>query len=732
MTRPSRMFSVAPSLPPPLLPLRELAYNLWWTWDEEAADLFRRLAPDLWETAAQNPALMLGTISQKRLEEAANDKGFLAHMEHICTRFDEYMGGKQTWYKTIHSAAGEICIAYFSAEFGLTGYLPIYSGGLGILAGDHLKSASDLGLPLVGVGLLYQQGYFRQYINRSGQQGELYPSNDLYHMPIQVQRREDGTPLTIHLVYTGRQVTAQVWRVQVGHVPLFLLDTNLPTNSREGRHITKRLYGGDLDMRIRQEMMLGIGGIRALDSRGILPMVCHMNEGHAAFAALERIRILMARCNLSFAEARELVSSSSIFTTHTSVPAGIDLFPPKLVDKYFGDYYPLLGLSRDEFLALGRQNPKDKNEPFCMAILALRLADQANGVSKMHGEVSRRLWRNIWPGLLEDEVPITSVTNGIHLRSWISGDTIAPLFDRYLGDRWHKESSDPGVWQRINDIPDEELWRAHEQCRECLVVLARQRLRAQLERQGAATSEIGMVNEVLNPESLTIGFARRFAEYKRPALILRDSESLRRILTNPDRPVQVIFAGKASPDDKHGKELIRQVVCFARREGLRRQIVFIEDYDMTVAHYLVHGVDVWLNTPRRPLEACGTSGMKAAANGGLNLSVLDGWWPEAYQPGIGWAIGCSEEYEEPDHQDEVESQAIYHLLEKEIIPLFYHRDDGLPREWIRRMKAAMQAICPIFNSDRMVGEYCERFYIPAAERYQHLAARGMARWADSP
>lgn len=723
MTRPGRMLSVVPSLPPKLGRLRELAYNLWWTWDGETTELFRRLDPDLWQTTGENPALMLGTVSQRRLEEAANDIGFLAHMERICRRFDEYIGDKQTWYERAHTAAGEMCIAYLSPEFGLTGCLPIYSGGLGILAGDHLKSASDLGLPLVGVGLLYQQGYFRQYIKRNGRQGELYPSNDFYNMPIQLQRREDGTPMTIQLAYTSRQVTAQVWRAQVGRVPLFLLDTNLPTNSREGRRITKRLYGGDLDMRLRQEIMLGIGGIRALDSMGILPTLCHMNEGHTAFVNLERIRILISRYGLSFAEARELVSASSIFTTHTSVPAGIDEFPPKVIDKYFCDYYPLLGLSRDEFLALGRQNPKDKNEPFCMAILALRLADQANGVSRIHGEVSRRLWQHIWPGLPEDEVPIASVTNGIHLRSWVSSDTIAPLLDRYLGERWHEEPLNPDVWQRIDDIPDEELWQAHEQCRQRLVAVARQRLRAQLERQGVPTSEIGMANEVLNPEALTIGFARRFAEYKRPTLILRDSERLRSILTNRDRPVQLIFAGKAHPDDKLGKELIKKVIRFARQEELRRQIVFIEDYDMTLARYLAQGVDVWLNTPRCYQEACGTSGMKAAANGVLHMSVLDGWWAEAYQPNIGWAIGRGEEYDDSEYQDEIESQAIYHLLEKEIIPLFYERgDDGLPQEWVRRMKAAMRAICPRFNADRMVREYCEHFYIPAAERYEHLAA----------
>ena len=721
-------YPVVPHLPDKLERLRELAFNLWWTWDREAGDLFRQLAPSLWETTGQNPVLMLGTISQKRLQEVANDKGFLAHMEGVCRRFNEYMRDNQMWYQRAHGAEREMRIAYFSTEFGLTGCLPLYSGGLGVLAGDHLKSAGDLGLPLVGVGLLYQQGYFCQYIKRNGQQGELYPSNDFCNMSIQLQRREDGEPVKIHLAYAGCRVAAQVWRAQIGRVCLFLLDSNLPANCVEDRHTTARLYGGDLDMRLRQEIMLGIGGIRALDSMGILPTVCHMNEGHTAFAALERVRTLMSRYSLSFAEARELVSASGIFTTHTSVPAGIDLFPPRLVEKYFHDYYPLLGLSRDDFLALGRKNPHDESEPFCTAILALRLASQANGVSKLHGGVSRRLWHSIWRGLPEDELPISSVTNGIHLRSWVSGDAIAPLFDRYLGKRWRETPSNSSVWQRVDDIPDEELWQAHEQCRERLVVLARQRLRAQLNRRGASPSKIEMANEVLNPEALTIGFARRFAEYKRPTLILRDPERLQSILTNRDRPAQVIFAGKAHPDDELGKKLIQQIVKFARQEELRRHVVFIEDYDIALAHSLVQGVDVWLNNPRRHQEACGTSGMKAAANGVLNLSVLDGWWPEAYQPDIGWAIDNGEEHEDPKYQDEVESQTIYDLLEKEIIPLFYDRgDDVLPREWIARMKAAMRAICPVFTADRMVREYCERFYIPAAQRYQHLAADGMAR-----
>jgi len=720
MIQPFSTFTVTPSLPSKLRPLGELAYNLWWSWNQDATDLFRKFAPDLWESTCQNPVLILGTVSHGRLRELANDKEFLINLEYVCAKFDEYMGNKQTWFERTQRTAGETRIAYFSAEFGLTGCLPIYSGGLGILAGDHLKSASDLGLPIVGVGLLYQEGYFSQYLRGDGRQGESYPSNDFHNMPIQLQRQKDGAPVTIKVPCSTRQVVAQVWRAQVGHIPLFLLDTNLPANSARDRLITNRLYGGDLNMRLCQEIVLGIGGIRALNAMEILPTICHMNEGHTAFATLERIRIMMSQYGLSFAKAREVVSASSLFTTHTSVPAGIDRFPAKLMDRYFCDYYPLLGLSRDDFLALGRQNPVDEGEPFSMPVLALRLAAQANGVSKLHGEVSRRLWQSVWPDLSEDEVPITSVTNGVHLSSWVSGDTIEPLLDQYLGKNWREDSLNPDVWQRIDDIPDEELWRAHEQCRERLVAIARQRLRAQLQQQGVPSSEIKMADEVLDPKALTIAFTRRFAEYKRPTLILHDAERLLHLLTNRDRPVQIVLAGKSHPDDKIGKELIRQIVRFAKRKELRRQIVFIEDYDITLARYLVQGADIWLNTPRRPLEACGTSGMKAAANGVLNMSTLDGWWAEAYHPDIGWAIGRGEEYEDYEYQDEVESQSIYDLLEKEIIPLFYDRDDdGLPREWIRRMKATMRTICPEFSSARMVREYCQQFYTPAAEQYQH-------------
>jgi len=724
---PIRTFTITPSLPASIERLHELAYNLWWAWHMEVIDLFRRLDRDLWEETGHNPVLMLGVIEQEKLERAAQDEAFLASMERVLEDFDRYMQSQTTWYQERYGASARPTIAYFSAEFGLTDCIPNYSGGMGVLAGDHLKSASDLGLPLVGVGLLYQQGYFRQYLSADGWQQERYPENDFYTMPVRLERRQDGTPVMIEVSYPGHKVRAQVWRVQVGRVSLFLLDTNLEDSPPEDRDITDQLYGGDMDMRIRQEIVLGIGGIRALKALGIHPTVCHMNEGHSAFLALERIRLLMEEHNLSFAEAREAAAAGNIFTTHTSVPAGIDLFPPGLMDKYFADYYPSLGLSQDEFLALGRVNPADPNEPFSMAVLALRLSASSNGVSKLHGVVSRRMWQAVWPGVPEDEVPITSVTNGIHPLSWISHD-MADLFDNYLGPIWRENPADPEVWKEVDEIPDEELWNTHERRRERLVAFARRRLQAQLEEHGAPPSEVERAKEVLDPEALTIGFGRRFVTYKRATLILRDPERLARILNNKDRPVQIIYAGKAHPKDQPAKELIKQIVHFARRDEFRRRIVFLEDYDICVARYMVQGVDLWLNNPRRFQEACGTSGMKAAVNGAINMSVLDGWWDEAYQPEIGWAIGRGEVYEDHNYQDMVESNAIYDLLEKEVIPLFYDRDpNGLPRKWIARMKAAMKAICPYFNTNRMVQEYAESFYLPAAQRFMRLADGDMAR-----
>ncbi len=750
--KPIRTFTVIPSLPASLERLRELAYNLRWAWNHDTIELFRRLDRDLWETANHNPVLMLGRIDQAQLEAAAADEGFLAHLERVSRDFDAYMTGESTWFRRAHGTTKGPLVAYFSAEFGLTECLSIFAGGLGVLAGDHLKSASDLGLPLVGVGLLYQQGYFRQYLNAAGWQQEAHEDNDFHNLPLTLERRPDGAPLTVEVPYPGRQVVAQVWRVQVGHVSLYLLDSNVPANNPVDRDITDQLYGGDLEMRLKQEIMLGIGSYRALEALGLEPAVYHMNEGHSAFLSLERVRRIMETQGLSFAEAREAASAGLVFTTHTPVTAGHDYFPPTLMDRYFRHYARNLGLSRREFLALGRQDPGDGSEPFCMTILALRLAAHSNGVSQLHGQVSRRMWQGLWPGVPEDDVPIGHVTNGVHFRSWISFE-MNQLYDRYLGPRWREEPADQRVWQRAERIAAGELWRTHERRRERMVAFVRRHLRSQLKRRGAPQAEIEAADEVLDPEALTIGFARRFATYKRATLLLRDPERLARILNDPQRPVQIIFAGKAHPRDDAGKELIRQIVDLARQEMFRRRLIFLEDYDMAVARYLVQGVDVWLNTPLRPREASGTSGMKAAANGVLNLSILDGWWDEAWDFGfrnadfgskdvhrpnlqsaihkpqaIGWAIGRGEAYDDPGYQDQVEAGALYDLLERDVVTTFYDRGaDELPRRWIARMKASIGNLCHFFNTHRMVREYTERFYLPAASRYRQLTADGMSR-----
>jgi len=723
--RPMFSINVVPSLPPNLQSMRDLAYNVWWTWNPEAIELFRRLDREAWEVSGHDPVRMLDIVDQARLESAAGDDAFLAHLERVSGGFLAYMGAHGTWFERNHGDYSGPRIAYFCLEYGLTESIPVYSGGMGVLAGDYLKSASDLGVPLVAVGLAYQQGYFRQYLNANGWQGELYPENDFSRMPMQLELR-DGVPLTIELPYPGRRVSAQIWRVQVGRVPLYLLDSNVPHNHPDDRHITYQLYGGDAETRIRQEIMLGIGGVRALRALGMQPQVFHMNEGHSAFLAVERMQQLVSEHGLTVVEAKEIVCASNIFTTHTSVSAGIDLFDAGLVEKYLGPYYGTLGLSRSEFLSWGREFPADEASPLNMLVLALRLAGQTNAVSQLHGDVSRKLWSNIWPGVPEREVPIVAINNGVHTRSWISQD-LAGLLDRYLGPRWTERPSDQTVWDAVDEIPDEELWRVHERRRARLVAFARHRLREQLEKRGSPPAEIAYATERLDPEALTIGFARRFAVYKRATLLLRHPQRLAAILTNGERPVQVIISGKAHPKDNPAKEIIRQLIHLTRENGLAN-VVFIEDYDMNVARYLVQGADVWLNTPVLMREASGTSGMKASANGVLNLSVLDGWWAEAYHPDIGWAIGRGELYEDRNYQDEVESNAMYDLLEKEIVPLFYNRaSDGLPRSWIRRMKDAMRAVVPIYNTNRMVIEYAERLYWGAERRFERLSDHSFSR-----
>jgi glycogen phosphorylase len=713
-------FRVTPSLPARLQCLNRLSLNLRWSWHHPTIQVFRTLDPDLWEATGHNPRLMLSRIDQRRLAELCADEAFLAQIDRASANLDEYLAGAG-WFAAAHPEAGGIRVAYFSAEFGLTECIPNYAGGLGILAGDHLKSASDLGLPLVGVGLLYQGGYFHQYLNADGWQQETYPINDFNNLPIELLESSPGNPLTVQVDFPGRRLSAQVWKAQVGRVPLYLLDTNLAGNTPADRQVTGALYGGDRELRIQQEIVLGIGGMRALHALGIHPTVCHMNEGHSAFLGPERSRMFMEEFGCSYLEARELAAAGDVFTTHTPVAAGFDCFDPALVAKYFHEYSRGLGIGFEQFLSYGRHNHSDPGEPFNMAYLAARHSAYANGVARLHGLVSRKMAQSMWSGYPLEEVPIGYVTNGIHTRSWISAEMSA-LLDRYLGPQWGERPADTTLWKRIDRIPDQELWRVHEIRRERLVHYARTRLASQMQQRGGSDAEITAAAAVLSPDALTIGFARRFATYKRAALLLRDPDRLKRILGQADRPVQILLAGKAHPHDTEGKELIRRIIRFARDPQARPSVVFLEDYDIAVARYLVQGVDVWLNTPRRPNEASGTSGMKLLANGGLNLSILDGWWDEAYSREVGWAIGNGEEYGDAEYQDRVESETLYHILEDDVVPLFYRRDDaGIPRGWVTRMKASMRRLSPLFSTNRMVAEYAEQFYLPAAGRLTRLA-----------
>ncbi len=725
--------NILPNLPEKLAPLMTIANNLWWTWTPEAIYLFQDMDREVWERCNHNPVAMLGTIAQPRLEELERDEIFLARMEEVLQELERYLN-QQTWYNKVSDGRLSGHLAYFSAEFGLHESLPLYSGGLGILAGDHTKSASDLGLPLVGVGLLYKHGYFKQYLNPDGWQLETYPSNDFYNMPVTLVREENGNPLTVKVEMEGRDVYIRVWSLTVGRVEIYMLDTDVPLNSMTDCQITSYLYGGSLETRLQQEIVLGIGGIRALNAMGKTPAVCHMNEGHSAFMAVERLVQMVESNGLSFEEALEAVRATSIFTTHTPVPAGIDRFPNDLIARYFTPLADRLGIGIERFLGLGRINPGDHTEPFCMAVLAIKMASQTNGVSKLHGEVSRRMWAGIWPQIPKHEVPITHVTNGVHTLGWLSSE-MSRLYRRYLGSRWIDEPTNHTIWQRVEQIPAFELWRSRERLRENLISFARSRLKTQLKAKGAPSYQLEQAEEVLDPEALTIGFARRFATYKRATLLFKDTERLKSILTREDRPVQIVLSGKAHPQDKEGKELIHKVIEMANQPELRKHIVFIENYDIEVARNLIQGVDVWLNTPRRPLEASGTSGMKVTANGGINLSILDGWWVEGYNGDNGWAIGAGEEYDDHEYQDEVESRLLYELLENTVVPLFYNRSaHGIPHGWVQMMKNSIKTICPLFNTNRMVEEYATKFYLPNMARWQILAqnnwqeAKELAQW----
>jgi starch phosphorylase len=727
-------YEVHPRIPAELEPLVTLAKNLWWSWNERARDLFARIDPDLYERVSENPIAMLLRAPQERLDTLAKDPSYLGDLAQITAELQEYLG-RTSWFDR-NCAAGPLAgarVGYFSMEFGLHESVPVYSGGLGVLAGDHLKSASDLGIPLVGVGVAFSQGYFRQSLDHEGWQTEHYPPNDWHDLPVAAVNDAQGKRVSVEVTLPvigaehgrTRNVRLQAWRVEVGRVPLYLLDANLPDNAPEDRALTNTLYGGDRQHRIRQEILLGVGGVRFLNAIGNRPTICHMNEGHSAFLAIERVRQLMTEEGASFAIAAEAASAGNVFTTHTPVPAGNDAFAHDLIAPYLRILGQGVGLSAEEVLRIGKIDPNQPGGEFSMPVLAIRLADRYNGVSMLHGREARAMWRVLWPRLGEHEIPIGAVTNGVHLGTWVARD-LAALYARTFGPDWEEHGEDPLLWARIHDVPDEVLWAQREQARARLVAELPERMRALTDRKGLVYDP-GKLPGPLDPHALTIGFARRFATYKRGTLLLRDAERLRRILAREDRPVQLVFAGKAHPQDWGGKELIRDIVRASRLEAFRGRIVFVEDYDMSVARALVSGVDVWLNTPRRPLEASGTSGMKAALNGALHASVLDGWWAEAYAGDNGFAIGHGEEYADAEYGDRVEAQALYRLLEEELVPLFYDRDvDGLPRGWIGRMKRSIASVGPFFNTTRMVEEYTKKLYEPAAARCRIMQREGLA------
>ncbi len=707
LSSPSRKFD----LPKRLEHLGELAFNLWWTWQPEAARLFGRLDYDLWERLGHNPIRLLREIGRARLNQAAKDRDYLALYDALFDRFDTYFT-KPTWTQKTHPELNNP-IAYFSMEFGLHETLPIYSGGLGVLSGDHLKESSDLGLPLVGVGFMYTQGYFTQRISEDGWQESLNNPLALEHLPASLVTREEN-PVTVDFQFPDRTVNLQVWEVRVGRVPLYLLDSNVEGNDDYDRLLTARLYWSDLDRRIMQEVLLGIGGVRMLRALGYNPAVWHMNEGHASFLTLERAREFVAS-GLTFADAAQKLRPQNIFTTHTPVPAGNDEFPLWLIEKYFAAYWPELGLTREEFVNIGKHQ-QPHGETYSMPILALRLSGGSNGVSELHGRVSRRMWKFLWPEREEKDVPIRHVTNGVHTANWMAR-RLNVLLEKYLGADWYEHLDDHDLWSKLDQIPNPELWGVRLHLKRKLAFYMRERVRERWAHGGFHPVQVVSSGVLINPYALTIGFARRFATYKRANLILSDVERLIDIINRPNMPVQIIFAGKAHPADEPGKQLIQKVYRTVKKAETGGRIVFLEDYDMNLARYLVQGVDVWMNTPRRPLEASGTSGMKAALNGVLNFSVLDGWWREAYNGRNGWAIGEDREYESNDIQDTADAESLYHTLEHEVIPLYYDRDPKeISHEWIERMKHTMKTIIPQFSTRRMIKEYVEKFYAPAVKK----------------
>jgi len=714
--RPVRELLVLPALPPALRRLPELGLNLLWSWNHSLRAVFRRLDPAAWKASNHNPVVMLGRVEQAALERAASDPRYLTLYRRACEILDTYLDA---------SPPASMLVAYFSMEYGLLDCLPIYSGGLGVLSGDHLKASSDAPLRLVGVGLLYQNGYLQQRLDPDGWQQERTPVNDFYSLPITPVMQPEGGELLVSVDLTGTEVFLKVWCIQVGRVKLYLLDSNIPQNAAdEHREITNQLYGGDDLKRIRQEIVLGIGGLRALKALGLKPTVYHMNEGHSALLAIERVRVLMADDRLSFDEALHASRANNVFTTHTSVPAGLDRFDVGMIREHFEPYCQKAGIPIDSFLALGRAAGAESHEPFSMAVCAMQTSAFRNAVSRLHRQVSQEMWEYLWPSLPVWEVPIAAITNGVHLTSWINGD-LASLYDQHLHPDWRVGHNEPETWRQTNDIPATELWEAHRRRKRRMVAFVRERAVASALARNAPAAEVKRAGEVLDPAVLTIGFARRFATYKRATLVFRDLPRLKRILTNAAMPVQIVIAGKAHPKDIPGKTLIREIVQLSRDPELVGRVVFVEDYGIEVAGEMVQGVDLWLNTPRRGEEACGTSGMKAGINGVLSLSILDGWFDEAAEDSGGWAIGNREPYS-PD-RDEAHAAAIYSLLENEIVPLFYEdREEDVPDKWMERVKQCLRFVSAQYNCQRMIHDYRSQLYEPAHRAWEAMARDSFA------
>ena len=706
-------------LPNSLKRLADLASNYWWCWVSDQVSLFETINPDEWHRCGHNPVALLESVSYERLTQLAIDPFYVQRLNDLADKFDRYMAAESTWASRVAPQISKTNpVAYFCAEFGLHESLPVYSGGLGILAGDHLKSASDLGVPMVGVGLLYRQGYFHQRLNYVGWQEDYYTDNPFDRMPLELMKDDQGNVVTVELLVRHRVVKIQVWKVQVGRISLYLMDTDREDNDPIDRWLTGHLYGGNQETRIAQEIVLGIGGVRVLKALGIEPGVYHLNEGHAAFCLLEVARLEIQKTGKSFYDIEAAVRDRCVFTTHTPVPAGHDVFSTDLMDSFFSHYWAEMGLSREQFLALGARRLGDPWEPFGMTVLALRLCRTANGVSELHGQVSRQMWTVLYPDRPEDKVPIGYITNGVHASTWTAalwGD----LYSRYLDPDWDTKVLDPALWAKVDQIPDEEIWWRHQELKVRLVAHARHRIKQARQHRGEDWNYIQAADLILDPNILTIGFARRFSPYKRGDLLLRDAERAMKIFSNPDRPVQIIFSGKAHPADEEGKRIIQRLMEWCKQPALWQRVAFIEDYDMYTARKLVQGVDVWLNNPRRPLEASGTSGQKVCFNGGLNCSVLDGWWCEGYQADAngkglnGWAIGQDAHTTDQKIQDEIDSESLYRLLEEEITPLYYDRDEsGIPHGWIKMMKASIKSNSLAFNTHRMIADYVTHVYAP--------------------